>query len=340
MSAQLPTRTIGDTQVTAVGFGVMGLSVAYSKPLPDEERLKLLDTVYEHGCTNWDTADVYSDNEELLGKWFARTGKRSEIFLATKFGFKFGTNTSTIDGSPEYVRERFGRSLRLLGTEYVDLLYLHRPALDTPIEITVGAMAELVKTGKVRYLGLSDCSEATLRRAHAVHPIAALQVEYSPFTLDIEDEKIGLYRACQELGVAIVVYAPLARGLLTGQFQSPDDFAEGDFRRAIPRYSRENFPKILKLVEDLKAIGAKYGATPSQVMLAWLLAQAGNVIPIPGTTKEKYLKENLAALNIRLSPEDLQEVRKVAEAANASSMGARYPEFMMKFAYADTPELQ
>ncbi|EKM51940.1 uncharacterized protein PHACADRAFT_101731 [Phanerochaete carnosa HHB-10118-sp] len=338
MPAQLPTRTIGDTQVTAVGFGAMGLSASYGKPLPDEERLKLLDTVYEYGCTNWDTADVYGDNEELLGKWFARTGKRSEIFLATKFGVNFETNT--VNGSPEYVHERLGRSLRLLGTDYVDLLYLHRPALDTPIEITVGAMAELVRTGKVRHLGLSDCSEATLRRAHAVHPIAALQVEYSPFTLDIEDEKIGLYKACQELGVAIVVYAPLARGLLSGQFRSPDSFAEDDFRRIIPRYSRENFPKILKLVEDLKVIGTKYRATPSQVVLAWLLAQADNIIPIPGTTKEKYLKENLAALNIRLSSEDLQEVRKVAEAADASSMGARYPEFMMKFAYADTPELQ
>ncbi|EKM54068.1 uncharacterized protein PHACADRAFT_257670 [Phanerochaete carnosa HHB-10118-sp] len=334
MPAQLPTRKIGDAHVTAIGFGAMGLSAFYGKPLPDEERLKLLDAVYEQGCTNWDTANMYGDSEELLGKWFARTGKRSDIFLATKFGA--GPSPG---GSPEYMREQFAKSLRLLGTDYVDLYYLHRMDPTIPIEVTVGAMSELVKAGKVRHLGLSECSEATLRRAYAVHPISALQVEYSPFTLDIENDKIGLFKACQELGITIVAYSPLGRGLITGQYKSPDDFEQGDFRRIIPRYSRENFPNVLKVVEDLKTVGTKYGATPGQVALAWLLAQADNVIPIPGTTKEKYLKENLGALSIKLSSEDLQEVRRVAEEADGS-MGLRYPEQLMKVTFADTPELQ
>ncbi|EKM54066.1 uncharacterized protein PHACADRAFT_196501 [Phanerochaete carnosa HHB-10118-sp] len=326
MPAQLPTRKIGDAQVTSIGFGAMGLSAFYGKLLPDEERLKLLDAVYEQGCTNWDTANMYGDSEELLGKWFARTGKRSDIFLATKFGY--GLATGIPNGSPEYMREQFAKSLRLLGTDYVDLYYLHRMDTTIPIEITVGAMSELVRAGKVRYLGLSECSEATLRRAHAVHPISALQVEYSPFTLDIEDDKIGLFKACQELGITIVAYSPLGRGLITGQYKSPDDFEQGDFRRIVPRYSRENFPNVLKVVEDLKTVGTKYSATPGQVALAWLLAQADN-----------YLKENLGALSIKLSPEDLEEVRRVAEAADGS-MGLRYPEQAMKVIFVDTPELQ
>ncbi|GJE96766.1 aldo/keto reductase [Phanerochaete sordida] len=337
MPAQLPTRMIGDTEVTAIGFGAMGLSAFYGKPLPDEERFKLLDAVYESGCTNWDTANVYGDSEELLGRWFARTGKRADIFLATKFGSNLGRG-GAIDGTPAYMRECFAASLRTLQTDHVDLYYLHRPDVNTPIEVTVGAMADLFKEGKVRYLGLSECSEATLRRAHAVHPIAALQVEYSPFTLDIEDEKIGLFQARTELGVAIVAYSPLGRGLITGQYKSPDDFAEDDFRRLIPRYSHENFPNILRLADGLRAIGARHGATAGQVALAWLLAQSERVIPIPGTTKEKYLKENLGALNVRLTPEDLQEVRRVAQEADASK-GLRYPEAMIQSLFADTPEL-
>lgn len=338
MAPNLPTRRIGDADVTAIGFGAMGLSAFYGKPLPDEERLKLLDAVYENGCRFWDTADVYGDNEELIGKWLARTGKRSEIFLATKFGYAPHRKTG-VDGSPEHMRESFETSLRRLGTDYVDLYYLHRPDPEVPIEVTVSAMAELVKEGKVRYLGLSECSAATLRRAHAVHPIAAYQVEYSPFTLDIEEDKVGLFKTCQELGIAIVAYSPLGRGLLTGQYKSPDDFAEDDFRRLVPRYSKENFPNILKIADGLRRIGEKYGATAGQVALAWLLAQADNVIPIPGTTKEKYLKENLGALNIKLTPEDVDEVRKVAQAADAAR-GSRYPDAAMAVILGDTPELQ
>ncbi|GJE96764.1 aldo/keto reductase [Phanerochaete sordida] len=337
MPAQLPTRRIGDVDVSAIGYGTMGLSAFYG-PIPsDEERLKLLDTIYESGCTFWDTANMYGDSEDLLGQWFARSGKRGEIFLATKFGVDMARGA--IDGTPENVRKSSAESLRRLGTDYIDLYYLHRPDKDTPIEHTVGAMADLVREGKVRYLGLSECSEATLRRAHAVHPISALQVEYSPFTLDIEDEKIGLFKACQELGIAIIAYSPLGRGLLTGQYKSPDDFAEDDFRRTVPRYSHENFPKILKLVDGLRAIGARHNATAGQVALAWLLAQADSVIPIPGTTKDKYLKENLGALKIRLTPEDLREVRRIAQEADASK-GERYPAWMMGLLFIDTPELE
>lgn len=338
--AEYPKRKIGTSEVPAIGFGVMGLSTAYGPRLPDDLRLKVLDAVYERGCTHWDTADMYGtgDNEQLLAKWFKQTGKRSEIFLATKFGFEVN-NPNIVNGTPEYVPVAFQRSLDRLEVDYVDLYYLHRPDLTTPIEKTVGAMAELVKSGKVKYLGLSECSSATLRRAHAVHPIAAIQVEYSPFTLDIEDEKIGLFKTAKELGVAVVAYSPLGRGLLTGQYKGPEDFDEDDFRRKIPRYGEENFPNILNLVDGLRTIGQKHNnASAGQVALAWLLAQDPSVIPIPGTTKVKNLEENLGALSLKLTPEDLQAVRDVAKRADAEH-GDRYPEFIMRFLFADTPEL-
>jgi len=338
-TAQLPKRVIGSTEVSAIGFGLMGLSSGYGKPLPDEDRLKVLDAVYERGCTNWDTADVYGtgDNEKLIAKWFKRTGKRSEIFLATKFGFDF-MGSKIIDGDPAYVPKALQNSLDRLEVDYVDLYYMHRPDPTVPIEKTVGAMSELVKAGKVKYLGLSECSANTLRRAHAVHPISAIQVEYSPFTLDIEDEKIGLLKAAKELGVAVVAYSPLGRGLITGQYKGPEDFDEDDFRRQVPRYAKENFPNILKLADGLSAIGKKHNASAGQVALAWLLAQDESVIPIPGTTKIKNLDENLGALNVKLTPDDLQEVREIAKAADAEQ-GDRYPQFIMKFLFADTPSL-
>ncbi|PFH45389.1 hypothetical protein AMATHDRAFT_71740, partial [Amanita thiersii Skay4041] len=230
------------------------------------------------------------------------------------------------------------KSLKRLGVDKVDLYYLHRADPLVPIERTVGAMAELVKAGKVKYLGLSEISANTLRRAHAVHPIAAVQVEYSPFVLDIEDEKIGLLKACRELGVAVIAYSPLGRGMLTGQYKSPDDFEPDDFRRTVPMYSKENFPNILKVVDDIKCIGAKHGATAGQVALAWLLGQGKDIIPIPGTKKIKYLKENLAAAHLKLSPEELKEVRTVA--TNADVRGKpRYSERHLKLIFADTPLL-
>ncbi|GBE89156.1 Aldo-keto reductase yakc [NADP(+)] [Sparassis crispa] len=333
----LPLRKIGTTPVTAIGYGAMGISAFYGKALPDEERLKILDAVYENGCTMWDTANIYDDSEVLIGKWFKRTGKRNEIFLATKFGI-FNSGGRAINGDPEYVHQAFEISLKRLGVDKVELYYLHRPDSTVPIERTVGAMAELVKAGKVKYLGLSECSAETLRRAHAVHPISALQVEYSPFTLDIEDEKIGLLKTARELGVTIIAYSPLGRGLITGKYRSPDDFDEDDFRLTVPRYSKENFPNILKLADGLKRIGDRHGATAGQVSLAWLLAQGPDVIPIPGTTKIPSLKENLGAAKLTLTPEEIQEVREIAKAADASN-GPRYPGGMESLLFADTPPL-
>ncbi|KAI0063908.1 Aldo/keto reductase [Artomyces pyxidatus] len=335
MAPKLPTRRIGDTDVTAIGYGAMGIAGFYGDPLPDEERLKILDAVYEAGCTNWDTADMYMDSEDLIGKWFKRTGKRDEIFLATKFGIG-SPSGKPVDGSPEYVRQAFEKSVRRLGVEKVDLYYLHRPDVTVPIEVTVGAMAELVKEGRVKYLGLSEVSASTLRRAHAVHPISAIQVEYSPFTLDIEANAV--LQTARELGVAIIAYSPLGRGLLTGKYKGPEDFAEDDFRRMVPRYSKQNFPKILKLADDLETVGTRHGASSGQVTLAWLLAQGPDVIPIPGTRNVKYLKENLGALSVQLTSEDVQEVRRIAEEAN-NFEGARYPPGFQELLYADTPPL-
>ncbi|KAI0266188.1 Aldo/keto reductase [Gloeopeniophorella convolvens] len=332
MSPKHPTRKIGTTDVTAIGYGSMGVSAFYGTALPQDEGFKILDAVYESGCTNWDTADVYGGSEELIGEWFKRTGKRDEIFLATKFGI----TPDGIRGDKAYVRESIERSLKRLGVDHVELYYLHRPDTNTPIEHTVAAMAELVKEGKVKYLGLSEVSAETLRRAHKVHPISALQVEYSPFVLDIEDPKIAVLQAARELGVTVVAYSPLGRGLLTGQYKGPEDFEEGDFRRIIPKYSKENFPLILKLADDLKDVGAAHGATAGQVALAWLLAQGDDIIPIPGTRNIKRLEENLGALKVRLSAEEIAEVRKIAERADAIP-GERYPASRMKAIFADTP---
>ncbi|KAJ7690820.1 Aldo/keto reductase [Mycena rosella] len=331
------TRKIGNSTFPAIGFGAMGLSAFYGGVKSDEERFKIFDAAHAAGCTFWDTADVYMDSEVLIGKWLKRTGKRADIFLCTKFGFM--PNLS-IDGSPKHVHEAAEASLAKLGVDTIDLYYLHRADPKVPIEHTVAAMAELVKEGKVKHLGLSEVSAATLRRAHAVHPIAAVQVEYSPFTLDIEDPKINLLATARELGVKIVAYAPIGRGLITGRFKSPDDFEEGDFRRMATRYSAENFPNILALADGLKAIGAKYnGATAGQVALAWLLAQGDDVIPIPGTTQVKYLHENFAAASLRLSAADVQAVRDVATKADAAAHGERYPPVMMAQMFVETPAL-
>lgn len=333
----LPTRKIGTDDVTAIGYGAMGIAAFYGTPDPDEERLKFLDELYASGCRNWDTANVYNDSEVLLGKWFKKTGKRKEIFLATKFAIASDPNRP-VNGDPEYVKQCMEKSLARLGVDYVDLYYMHRPDPTVPIEVTVGAMKELVQAGKTRYIGLSECTASTLRRANAVHPIAAVQVEYSVFTLDIEHPDVGVLAAAREIGATIIAYSPLGRGLLTGRFKSPDDFEEGDWRRAVPRFSKENFPNILKIVDGLGAIAAKHGATPGQVALAWLLAQGNDIVPIPGTRHVKYLNENLGALALKLTPADIAEVRRLAEGAD-KSLGDRYPPGMMQLVLVDTPPL-
>ncbi|KAH8833005.1 Aldo/keto reductase [Flagelloscypha sp. PMI_526] len=333
-------RSIGDSTFNAIGYGAMGLSAYYGQVGSDEERFKILDAVYENGSTHWDTADGYGDSQELIGKWLKRTGKRDEIFLSTKFGYVFREGVLSVDGSAEYVRQGIDSCLKSLDVEFIDLIYLHRADAKVPIEVTVGAMAEFVKSGKIKYIGLSEVTEKTLRRAHAVHPISALQVEYSPFTLDIEDPKVGLFKACRELGVKIVAYSPLGRGLLTGNYTSPSQFEKGDIRLDIPRYSEENFPKILKLVDGLRAIGEKNGATAGQVALAWLLAQGDDIIPIPGTRRVNALKENIDAGKLVLDKKDLEEVRNIAKEANMGGFGDadRYPPYMQQL-FVDTPEL-
>jgi len=334
-----PTRKIAGVSVSAIGFGAMGIAGAYGAVGDDEERFKVLDAAHAAGCTMWDTADLYGDSEELIGKWFKKTGKRDEIFLASKFGFIAMTGPKVIDGSPEYARKALDKSLSRLGVDCIDLYYLHRADPSVPIEHTVGAMAEFVKEGKVKHLGLSEVSAATLRRAHAVHPIAAVQVEYSPFTLDIEDPKIALLETCRELGVAIIAYSPLGRGFLSGLYRSPDDLDPEDFRRMVPRYNATNFPNILKIADGLADIGKKYNASSSQVALAWLLAQGEDVIPIPGTKKLKYLEENLAAVKVTLSPEDITAIRKLAVDADAQQ-GERYPPGLSEVMFVDTPALE
>ncbi|KAJ3994863.1 NADP-dependent oxidoreductase domain-containing protein [Lentinula boryana] len=329
----LPLRKIGNAQVHPIGFGAMGISAFYGKVEPDEERLKVLDAVYASGYRHIDTAHIYADSEALLGKWFKKTGKRDEIFLATKFG----ATMQGPRGDPEFLKEQFATSLERLGVKSIDLYYQHRPDPKVPIEITVGAMAELVKEGKVKYLGLSECTAEDLRRAHAVHPISALQVEFSPFVLDIESQETRLLKTARELGVTIVAYSPLARGLLTGQYKSPDDFEEGDFRRTVPKYQAENFPKILDVVKQIDNIGRKHNATAGQVTLAWILAQGDDFVVIPGTKKIKYVEENMGAADVKLSPEEINAVRKIAEESDIP--GTRYAEKQMQTVLVNTPPL-
>ena len=261
------------------------------------------------------------------------------IFLATKFANKRDEQGNPfVDSSPEWCKKACDTSLSRLGIDQIDLYYCHRLDGKTPVEKTVQAMKELKEAGKIKYLGLSECSSESLRRAHAVHPITAVQIEYSPFSLDIESPQIGLLKTCRELGVAIVAYSPIGRGMLGGTIRSPDDFEEGDFRRFAPRFSAENFPKNLKLVDRITEIANKKGVTPSQLTLAWLMAQGDDIFPIPGTTKLDRVEENLGALHIKLTDEENKEIRDACEAAEIH--GSRYPEAFSKALFADTPPLQ
>ncbi|KAK9458652.1 NADP-dependent oxidoreductase domain-containing protein [Lipomyces oligophaga] len=317
--------------VSAIGFGAMGMSAFYGTKdrLSDQECFQVFDKALELGVTFFDTARIYGSNEDLIGRWLKTSGKRDQIFLATKWGVHPDTFKS--DGTAEYCKASIEESLTKLGVPYVDLFYQHRIDTTTPIEHSVRAMAELVKEGKVKHIGLSECSAATLRRAHKVHPITAIQIEFSPFALDAEHN--GLMAAAKELGVAVVAYSPLSRGFLTGAIRSPDDLPPNDFRRSSPRFSAENFPANLKLLDQLQEIADKKGISIGQLTLAWEISEGA--FPIPGTTKISRLEENVAGAEVKLTDEEVAVVTKFIESAEIK--GDRYPN--MTGLYADTPEL-
>jgi aryl-alcohol dehydrogenase-like predicted oxidoreductase len=309
-------------KVSRMGLGCMGMSEFYGKT-DEAESIATIHLALDRGMNFLDTADMYGPfkNEVLVGK--AIQGRRNEVVLATKFGNQRSPDGKFlgVNGRPEYVRACCEASLQRLSVEVIDLYYQHRVDPKTPIEDTVGAMADLVKQGKVRYLGLSEAATATIRRAHRVHPITALQTEYSLWTRDPEDEILATVR---ELGIGFVSYSPLGRGFLTGQFKRPEDIPEGDFRRFNPRFQGDNFSKNLDLVRHIEALAKAKGATPAQIALAWVMAQGEDVVPIPGTKKRSRLEENLKALEIWLTPAELEEIDRLLP--KGSTAGTRYPE--------------
>ncbi len=297
---------LGDLHVSCLGLGCMGMSQSYGVTTDEAESIATLHAAIDAGCTFIDTADVYGDgaNEELVGR--ALTGRRDQVVLATKFGFKKPADgaalPSVVDGSPAYARSALDASLRRLGVDHIDLWYLHRRDPQIPIEETVGAMASMVEAGKVRYLGLSEVNGDTVRAAHAVHPISAVQSEWSLWTRDPETVVLPTLR---ELGVGFVPFSPLGRGFLTGQLKSPEDFEPDDMRRGLPRFTGENFQRNLDLVAKVRELAAAKGVTAGQLALAWLLAQGNDVVPIPGTKRRTYLAENLGAVDVELTADEL-----------------------------------
>ena len=307
----------------AIGLGCMGMSEFYGTA-DEGEAIATIHRALDLGVTLVDTADMYGPytNEELVGRAIA--GRREEVVLATKFGIVRDADDPSrrgVEGRPEYVRKSIEGSLGRLGVDHVDLYYQHRVDPDTPIEDTVGAMAELVREGKVRYLGLSEAAPDTLRRAQAIHPISALQTEYSLWSRDPEDEVLPTVR---ELGIGFVAYSPLGRGFLSGRFQSPEDLEEGDFRLRNPRFQGENFQRNLELVERVREIAEEKNATPAQLALAWVLAQGEDIVPIPGTKRRERLEENVAALDVELTDADLERIE--AAFPKGATAGDRYPD--------------
>ncbi|KLO07878.1 Aldo/keto reductase [Schizopora paradoxa] len=329
-----PTRQLGRNgpHVSAIGLGTMGIGIWYGKT-DHEAANEALTYAADHGVTFWDTADVYGDTEEVLGRWFTSTGRRADIFLATKFGSwdpeaKYAPPYTPVS-TPSYVKHAVQRSLARLQTSYIDLYYQHRVDPSVPIEVVMEALREYVEDGRIRWVGLSECSGETLRRAKKVEGVGervvVVQDEYSPFSLQVERE--GFANVCEELGVGIVAYSPLGRGMVSGRYRSRADFDADDSRLIMPRFSEENFPKNLALVDGLKVIAEKYGATTSQVTLAWILAEHPTFIPIPGSRSKERVEENAKGALLELKPEDVKEIRKLCEEAEIH--GERYPEEYM-----------